>query len=124
MYEIGLIVKCLDSCFYLDSDTRYYRFAVKYFDPQDIILSVFCFKKFASMETRWSLVIPQCICGTNDLSQTVQSSETRESQRMIPIAKIKPSKRVKKVSENNPLEVVDLASEDDLPLVNFRDASE
>ena len=27
------------------------------------------------METRWSLVIPQCICGTNDLSQTVNRAK-------------------------------------------------
>ena len=39
----------------------------------------------------------------------------RITKRMIAIAEIKPTKRVKNESENNPPEVVDLASEDDLP---------
>ena len=53
-----------------------------------------------------------------------RAKRERITKRMIPIAEIKPTKRVKSESENNSPAVVDLASEDDLPLINFRESSD
>ena len=56
----------------------------------------------------------------------MRAKRKKINKRLIPIAEVKPMKRMRETeSENNPPpEVVDLASEDDMPLINFRDSRE
>ena len=55
----------------------------------------------------------------------MRAKREKINKRLIPIAEVKPRKRMQEIeSENNPLEVVDLASEDYMPLINFKDSRE
>ena len=118
-------------CFYLDTDNTYYRFAVKYFDPQDIILSVFFYlKKFSLKGDMWALQytaihLREFTALMLHQRNYMRAKREKINKRLIPIAEVKPMKRMRETeSENNPPEVVDLASEDDMPLINFRDSRE
>ena len=118
-------------CFYLDTDNRYYRFAVKYFDPQDIILSVFFYLNMFSLKgDMWALQytaihLREFTALMLHHKNYMRTKREKINKRLVPIAQVKPMKRMREIEgENKSPEVVDLASEDDLPLINFRDSRE
>ena len=100
---------------------------MKYFDPMDIILSVFFYFKKFTMKGDMS-DLQYTAVHLRELSALLiyhqeysRPRRERINKRLIPVAEVKPTKPAKRC-ENEPPELVDLASEDDVPLINLKDS--